>query len=106
MPKLQANKRVKSKPLTLGEIVDEMGKIKAKQADLEKQYEKYRQKLVKANRYEVSGILFRALIHTDPKTTTDWKGVVQSLEQTPALKRKIRSARSTKDVTTVEIKAR
>lgn len=90
----------------LGEVVDELGRVKARIADLKREEERLRDELVGSGLAEAEGALFRATVSHSDVQQTDWRGIVASLPQTPQLKRTITRHTETAARTTVRVTSR
>jgi hypothetical protein len=64
---------------TLEETVDELGRIKARIANLTKQEEELRQELIAGGVSEVDGKLFHATISKYEVALTDWQTIAEKL---------------------------
>ncbi len=89
--------------LDLAAIVDQLGALKAQQADLKKRAGTLQAQLVEAGVTEADGALYRATISTHDVVTVDWKAVAEKLEPSYQL---ITAHTSVADRTTVKIVAR
>lgn len=88
---------------TVNELADKLGEIKAKIADLARVEDELKAALVESGETEAEGFRFRATISTAEVQNTNWRAVVESLEMTPALKRKITINTKTTDRVTVRV---
>ncbi len=88
------------------QIVDDLGLVKAQIADLQEREKSLRDQLVESGLDAIEGELFRATVSRGTVRTIGWKSVVESLEQTPALKCRITRATSVDARTTVKVVSR
>ena len=115
MPVATAKKAVKktaSKPVVnLGNVVDKLGQVKADLSDLKKKETEYRDQLVAAGITEQEGKLFRATVSTAPRNNTDWKAVLEHLEETDpkvfaVVAKAVQAHTEATDVVTVKVVSR
>lgn len=94
------------RPIPLGSLVDQLGTIKAQIADLEKEEKRLVLALADSKATVAEGHLFRATISRFTVHHCDYRHVVESLEQTPQLRRLITRNTKDQDRTTVKVVAR
>lgn len=87
-------------------LVDQLGMLKARIADLEEEEKDIRDQLVQSGEEEIDGRLFHCTITTTEVERTDWKEVVLALPLTSKLKSLIKKNRHTEDRTTVRVSSR
>lgn len=93
---------------TLKDLVDSLGKVKAKLADLSED-EDVLKEMIKSRlkgEHSAEGKMFRCTVSTYDVTTVDYREVVESLRQTPKLKRLVADATLTVPRTTVKVTSR
>ncbi len=66
-------------PVWLGDIVDELGQVKAQIANLEKREAELRQAIIDSGESEAEGDLFRATVSETITTKIDYKAVCEKL---------------------------
>lgn len=89
--------------LDLASIVDQLGALKAQQADLKKRAGTLQAQLVEAGVTEADGALYRATISTHDVTSIDWAAVAAKLNPSHQL---VTAHTSVAERTTVKIVAR
>jgi hypothetical protein len=87
----------------VSEIVDQLGTLKAKIAELEKQEEVLRDALVDSGLEEIDGRLFRATVSCFEVKTTAWKAIAERLGASRQL---IAASTETKDRIKITVSAR
>lgn len=82
---------------TLAEQVDQLGQIKAAQAELQTEYDRIRAELEDAGLPEIDGHQYRATFSTSTRTTTDWRSIAERFKPSAQL---IRRHTTTSEATT------
>lgn len=87
-------------------LVDQLGRVKARIADLEAEEARIRQEIVDSGVQVAEGRLFRCTVSAVATDRIDYKGVVEALPHTPQLQRLVRKHTEELNYTTVKVFSR